>query len=200
MEAFIPTIISEGVYKASGSSFMAFLHHMQEMAAIELCLKGYEKKHPKARHICYAWQLCEMQKAHDAGEPKHSAGTPILNALKRHRLQDSLLVVVRYYGGTPLGIPGLIKAYESAAEAAIAANQLSLLVRGQNYCCRVQENAISAFIETTTQFQGRILKRTYSQGHHFILFIPEENYKQLEKALNSEYPRVQLELHLATDF
>jgi uncharacterized YigZ family protein len=200
MEAFIPTHTSEGHYKASGSSFLAFLHPIQELDSIDIVLKAYEKEHPKARHICYAWQFGETHKAHDAGEPKHSAGTPIFHVLKRHSLQDSLLVVVRYYGGTPLGIPGLIKAYETSAEEAVAANNLVPLVRGKNYSCQVSEVAISPFLQAINQHQGRILKRSYSQGHLFLLFIPDETIQIVEKALRALYPAVHLELYLATDF
>ncbi len=92
----------------------------QEAAA---ALASLWQQHPQATHICYAYRLgnqAEHFRASDDGEPKHSAGAPILNQLRRAKMTQALVAVVRYYGGTKLGVPGLVRAYGAAADAALA--------------------------------------------------------------------------------
>ncbi len=118
------TALGEGGYKEKGSKFLAFAFPVQSEAEIALHLEALATKFYDARHHCYAWRLGPdgvKHRAADAGEPNHSAGTPILNALKSRELYDTLVVVVRYFGGTKLGIPGLIEAYGSAAGDALDA-------------------------------------------------------------------------------
>jgi len=76
-------------------------------------------KHPKARHIAFAYVLCGTAKTNDDGEPKGTAGLPIFNVISRRNLQNVVVVVVRYFGGILLGKGGLIRAYGKAAGMAI---------------------------------------------------------------------------------
>lgn len=118
------TALGEGAYKEKGSKFLAFAYPVQSEAEIAAHLEALAVKYYDARHHCYAWRLGPdgvKHRAADAGEPNHSAGTPILNELKSRELYDALVVVVRYFGGTKLGIPGLIEAYGSAAADALDA-------------------------------------------------------------------------------
>jgi uncharacterized YigZ family protein len=116
--------LGEGAYKEKGSKFLAFAFPVRSEAEIAAHLEALAAKYYDARHHCYAWRLGPdgtKHRANDAGEPNHSAGTPILNELKSRELYDALVVVVRYFGGTKLGIPGLIEAYGSAAADALDA-------------------------------------------------------------------------------
>jgi uncharacterized YigZ family protein len=115
---------AEGGYREKGSKFLAFAFPVRDEAEIGVHLAELAEKYYDARHHCYAWRLGpegKRYRAADAGEPNHSAGDPILNELKSRSLFDVLVVVVRYFGGTKLGIPGLIEAYGSAAAEALDA-------------------------------------------------------------------------------
>lgn len=116
---------AEGGYKEKGSKFLGFAFPVRNEAEIAAQLEALASKYHDARHHCYAWRLGpegKKYRANDAGEPNHSAGDPILNEIKSRALLDVLVVVVRYFGGTKLGIPGLVEAYGvSAAEALDAA-------------------------------------------------------------------------------
>jgi uncharacterized YigZ family protein len=115
---------TEGAYKEKGSKFLAYAFPVQNEQQIAQHLETLQTKHYDARHHCYAWRLGpegKKYRANDAGEPNHSAGDPILNELKSRQLFDVLVVVVRYFGGTKLGIPGLIEAYGTAAADALNA-------------------------------------------------------------------------------
>jgi uncharacterized YigZ family protein len=107
-----------------GSKFFGFLMPAATRIDIDRELKVLHSRYPDATHHCYAWRLMEetlQEYGADAGEPSGTAGAPILNALREASLVNVLLVVVRYYGGTKLGKPGLIHAYSETASACIAA-------------------------------------------------------------------------------
>lgn len=113
---------SEGVYREKGSRFLAFAYPVSTEGEIRECIDRLEKKYFDARHHCYAWMLGpekQLFRAHDAGEPNHSAGDPILGQIRSKDLTNVLVVVIRYFGGVKLGVGGLITAYRSAAENAL---------------------------------------------------------------------------------
>lgn len=113
---------SEGSYKEKGSKFLGFAFPVQSEEEVKLRLKELKKQYFDARHHCFAYILGPEKtkyRAFDDGEPNHSAGDPILGQLRSKNLTNVLVVVVRYFGGTKLGVGGLISAYKTAAEAAL---------------------------------------------------------------------------------
>lgn len=114
--------LSEGLYKEKGSKFLGFALPVQTEKEVDEHLKWYRKKYYDSRHVCYAFALGKdglHYRASDGGEPSNSAGAPILGQIRSNNLTNILVIVVRYFGGTKLGVPGLIHAYKSAAEDAI---------------------------------------------------------------------------------
>jgi len=114
---------SEGNYKEKGSRFLAFAFPVEDDEQIKEHLAALRKKYYDARHHCYAWMLGydgEKFRANDDGEPSHSAGDPILGQIRAHNLTNVLVVVVRYFGGTKLGVGGLVNAYRTAAAEALS--------------------------------------------------------------------------------
>jgi uncharacterized YigZ family protein len=114
---------TEGLYKDKGSKFIACAHPVKDLEEIKFQLDLLKGEHPKARHICYAYRLGfspEDSRAHDDGEPAGSAGKPILNTILSHNIHFTLVAVVRYFGGTLLGVPGLIHAYKEASLDALS--------------------------------------------------------------------------------
>jgi uncharacterized YigZ family protein len=113
---------SEGSYKEKGSKFLAFAYGVKNEDMVKQHLDALKKAHHDARHHCYAWRL-EPELTHyrvnDDGEPSGSAGKPIYGQIVSRDLTDILVVVVRYFGGTLLGVGGLINAYRSAASDAL---------------------------------------------------------------------------------
>ncbi|MEP7171388.1 MAG: YigZ family protein [Bacteroidota bacterium] len=113
---------SEGYFRDRGSKFIAEAFPVSTEQEIKKVLIDTKKKHPKANHHCYAWRLTPDKtvfKCSDDREPTGSAGRPILNAILSNDLTGILIIVSRYFGGTLLGVPGLINAYRSAAQDAI---------------------------------------------------------------------------------
>jgi len=114
---------SEGLFRDKGSKFIAYSYPFTDENTLKDILGEIKSNHPKARHHCYAYRLSmdrSVFRVNDDGEPAGSAGRPILNTLLSNDLTNILVVVVRYFGGTLLGIPGLINAYKTATQEAIA--------------------------------------------------------------------------------
>lgn len=113
---------TEGLFKDKGSKFIAYAYPFHDTAQLKDILSEVKALHPKARHHCWAYRLStdrSVFRINDDGEPSGTAGRPILNVLLSRDLTNVLVIVVRYFGGTLLGVPGLINAYKSATMDAI---------------------------------------------------------------------------------
>lgn len=115
---------AEGIFRDKGSKFIAYAFPMAEEEAFREHLTEVRALHPKARHYCWAYRLSpdrQVFRINDDGEPSGSAGRPILNVLLSYDVTNVFVVVVRYFGGTLLGVPGLINAYKTATKEALEA-------------------------------------------------------------------------------
>ena len=129
MEDIFRTIAApaEGIYKAKGSKFLSFAHRVSDESSIKEQLVILKKEYYDARHHCYAWRLGPDKtryRINDDGEPSGTAGKPIYGQILSRDLTDVLVMVVRYFGGTKLGVSGLIQAYRSAASEALDASRI----------------------------------------------------------------------------
>lgn len=121
---------AQAVFKDKGSRFLAFAFPVRDEQQVKECLEPLKKKYYDATHHCYAWRLGpegELFRANDDGEPSGTAGKPILGQMLSNELTNTLIVVVRYFGGTKLGVPGLINAYRESAREVIAAAEVVTL-------------------------------------------------------------------------
>lgn len=108
---------AEGLFKDNGSRFISFAFPVETEEEVKNIVGDLKKKYHDARHHCYAYRLGYLGdkfRANDDGEPSSSAGRPILGQIDSRGLSDVLVVVVRYFGGIKLGIPGLIRAYKTS--------------------------------------------------------------------------------------
>lgn len=113
---------SEGLFRDRGSKFIAYAYPIRAEDEVRDLLANLRSAHPKARHFCWAYRLSpdrSIFRIQDDGEPSGTAGRPILNTMLSADVTNLLVVVVRYFGGTLLGVPGLINAYKSAAAEAL---------------------------------------------------------------------------------
>jgi len=110
------------VFKEKGSKFLGYAYPLSSQEEADTILQAQKKEHPKARHWCYAWQLGVEKpvfRYNDDGEPNNSAGKPIYGQIQSFNVTNVMLVVVRYFGGTKLGVGGLVTAYKTAAKMAL---------------------------------------------------------------------------------
>lgn len=115
----IQSPVEDTLLKEKGSKFIGFAYPVDTDADVREKLTFIKEQHPKATHHCYAFRLGlkgENYRANDDGEPSGSAGLPIFNQLLAHEITNTLVIVVRYYGGTKLGVGGLVKTYKESAK------------------------------------------------------------------------------------
>ena len=113
---------AEAIFKERSSKFLCYAFHVESEEEIAACLEPLYKRYYDATHHCYAWRLGpfgERFRANDDGEPSSTAGKPILGQLLSREITNCLIVVARYFGGTKLGVPGLIAAYKESAAAVL---------------------------------------------------------------------------------
>lgn len=127
---------SKGIYKELGSKFLAFAHPVETEEEAKNIIAALRKEYFDARHHCFAWRLGltgEPYRFSDDGEPSSTAGRPIHGQLLSQELSDILVVVVRYFGGVKLGVPGLIRAYRTATQDALANATIIEKVTGEHF-------------------------------------------------------------------
>jgi len=116
---------SEGIFRDKGSKFIGYVYPILSEIEVKPIIAKLRAEHNKANHFCYAYRLTpdrNVFRVNDDGEPSGTAGRPILNCLLSEDITNVLIVVVRYFGGTLLGVPGLINAYKTASIEAIKAS------------------------------------------------------------------------------
>ncbi len=113
---------SDGLYKEKGSKFLAFAYPVASEEEVKSVLESYRSKYHDARHHCFAFRVGItdiLERSNDDGEPSGTAGKPILGQLHSFELTNIMVVVIRYFGGTKLGVGGLINAYKTATREAL---------------------------------------------------------------------------------
>ena len=127
---------SEGLFKDNGSRFIALAYPVETEEEVKEIVASLKKEYHDARHHCYAYRLGykgDRFRANDDGEPSGSAGRPILGQIDSLGLSDILVVVVRYFGGIKLGIPGLIRAYKTSTADALSRAEIVEKVAGKTF-------------------------------------------------------------------
>ncbi len=118
---------AEAIFKDKGSKFLGYAYPIKSEKEVAPIILKLKENHHKARHWCYAWRLGVENssfRANDDGEPNNSAGQPIYGQILSFELTNVLIVVVRYFGGTKLGVGGLISAYKTAANLALTESKI----------------------------------------------------------------------------
>lgn len=126
----------EGLFKDNGSRFISLVFPVETEEEVKRIVSDVRKEYHDARHHCYAYRLGldgDVWRASDDGEPAGSAGRPILSEIDSAGLKDILVVVVRYFGGIKLGIPGLVRAYRTSTADALSRAGIVEKVAGSWY-------------------------------------------------------------------
>lgn len=155
---------SSGIYKDKGSKFLAFAYPVRCETEIKDIISRIKKEYYDARHHCYAYRLGykgDIWRFNDDGEPSSTAGKPIYGQLLSNRLSDILVVVVRYFGGIKLGVPGLIKAYKSAAQDAIAQAQIIEKTATENITFRFYYENMNSVMKILKDMNTEIIRQDF---------------------------------------
>ncbi|MEM6343143.1 MAG: YigZ family protein [Bacteroidota bacterium] len=178
-----------GVYKDRGSRFFAFAFPLRELSEVDAQIQAVKKEYHDARHHCTAYRLgakAETSYANDDGEPSHSAGTPILAAIRSFELTDTLVVVVRYFGGTKLGMRGLIEAYRTAAELALEEAEKVAIIQRVHFELTFGYERTSALNRILHPFEFEVVSANYTDICQQHLAVKEEIFSQVKARLENE--------------
>ena len=169
-------------FKDRGSRFIAYAYPIQSPADFKERLLQTKKEHPKAEHHCFAYKIGVdglQFRSGDDGEPSGSAGRPILGQLESKELTNAAVIVVRYFGGALLGVPGLINAYKTATALAL---QLIPIVQKPvevSYELNFDYTLLNEVILVVKQFQCRILEQDLQLFCRMILGIPKNRMEEV---------------------
>ncbi|HOZ96914.1 MAG TPA: YigZ family protein [Niabella sp.] len=163
-------------FKDRGSRFIAMAIPIKSIAEFKTKLAEIKKEYPKATHYCYAYRIGldkNLFRVSDDGEPSGSAGRPILSQIDSKEVTDVLIVVVRYFGGSLLGVPGLINAYKSSAVLALQVTPLvrkPVLLRYELHFDYTQMNTIMTIVK---QLECEVIKQEMQLFCQMIIGIPK---------------------------
>ncbi|MBN2614956.1 MAG: YigZ family protein [Bacteroidales bacterium] len=180
---------SEGLYKEKGSKFIAHVFHVESEEEIKDSLNQIKKLYYNARHHCYAYRLNpenEQFRSNDDGEPSGTAGKPILNQILSYELFDVLVVVVRYFGGTKLGVSGLIRAYKSATIDALEQTEVIQKTITRKVNVRFEYVLLNDVMRIIKEEDLTILKQQFDNTCFMLL----EVQKNREEIIKSKFDKI----------
>jgi len=174
---------SEGFYKEKGSKFISYAYPIRSQIEIKEKMSLLKKQYHDARHHCFAFIVKEnnldVVRANDDGEPGHSAGDPILGQIKSFGLENVLIVVIRYFGGTKLGVSGLIHAYKTAAEnALLQAEIVTITIKMDIEICYPYDKT-NDVMRLSSEFEIEIIDQGFEQECKIIGKILPSKYEDL---------------------
>jgi uncharacterized YigZ family protein len=174
---------STAEFKDRGSRFIAYAFPAADAAEVKTRLQQVKKEHPKAEHHCYAYRLGVdglQFRAGDDGEPSGSAGRPILGQIDSKGLTNTVVVVVRYFGGTLLGVPGLINAYKTATAFALQLVPIVSKPVEIRYTLNFDYTQLNDVMQVVRQHQMRVIGQETQLFCRMVVGIPKN---RLEEAL-----------------
>ncbi|HVV05313.1 MAG TPA: YigZ family protein [Puia sp.] len=187
-EDFYYTIEKEATaeFKDRGSKFIGYAIPVGSVADFSEKLKEVKKLHPKATHHCFAYRLGldgNVYRVSDDGEPSGSAGRPILGQIDSKGLVNVLVVVVRYFGGTLLGIPGLINAYKSAAALALQTTPLVQKQVEQELVVQFDYTQLNEIMRVVKQYNGRVIRQEMQLFCSMTIGVPRNRGAEVQYLL-----------------
>lgn len=182
---------SEGLYTEKRSKFISIAIPVEEEAQALEVIQAVRKEYYDARHVCWAYRIGKgepVERYNDDGEPSSTAGKPILGQILSSGLTDLLIVVIRYFGGVKLGTGGLIVAYRSAAEDALAHNEMVEHTLYSKYHLTFPFDLINPVMMLLRQCQAETLDSDAStEGHIWVVQVPNQLVAEFETESNKLY-------------
>ena len=177
---------SEGVYKEKGSKFYGFAIPVQSVQEVKEHLESLRKENLGCVHVCYAYCLGSNKedfRYSDDGEPSNSAGAPIYGQIKSFDLTNILIAVVRYYGGTKLGVGGLINAYRTAAKEAIVNATISNDEDRNIFEVTFTYEAMPFVMNVVKNSDCKITEQDFQTSPRLKLSVPVSNERLLDRLI-----------------
>lgn len=166
---------SQSIFRDRGSKFIAHLYPISKKEEALEYVASLQKEHPKANHVCYAYRIGqsgEEYRINDDGEPSGSAGRPIYNELLSNEITHVLCAVVRYFGGTKLGVPGLINAYKQSAREAITVNQKKIVTLTSQLTLTYTQEDVGSIYKILKRLGINQISQAWADQPQLIIEVP----------------------------
>lgn len=166
----------EVLFKDKNSKFFGYAFPVTSEEEIKLYIEELKKKHHQARHWCYAYQIGKFEndyhfRANDDGEPNNSAGMPIYGQIQSFDVTDILIVVVRYFGGTKLGVSGLINAYKTAAQMTLEVSKIVSRTINVEYAVSFEYKHMNTVMRIVKEKQLNVINQTLELSCELIISV-----------------------------
>tara|TARA_B100001540_G_C15579037_1_gene538659 strand:- start:122 stop:739 length:618 start_codon:yes stop_codon:yes gene_type:complete len=186
---------SSDEFKIKGSLFKSYTFEVNNTLDVKKYISQLEKKFPDASHICYAYRICNIdnldmfynpeiiESFNDDGEPSSTAGKPILNVLKKSKVVNRIVFVIRYFGGTKLGINGLIESYKYAAELVILNTNYQKWILYKNIDLNFEYKFNKSIKSLISDYEGKIIKSNFTESIFLRVKIPNKNLNHFKNKI-----------------
>ncbi len=181
---------SEILLKEKASKFFAYSFPILSETDVETAIDSLKSKHSKAGHFCYAWQMGENYehfRVNDDGEPSNSAGMPILGQLQNFEMTNTLVVVVRYFGGTKLGVGGLISAYKTSAKMALEASKIITKTINLEFDVICEYDKMNLVMRLVKEYDLDILSQDLKLNCKFKISVRKKDFEAIYKKFDNVF-------------
>jgi len=181
---------SEILFKEKASKFFAYSFPILSETDVETAIDSLKSKHSKAGHFCYAWQMGENYehfRVNDDGEPSNSAGMPILGQLQNFEMTNTLVIVVRYFGGTKLGVGGLISAYKTSAKMALEASKIITKTINLEFDVICEYDKMNLVMRLVKEYDLDILSQDLKLNCKFKISIRKKEFEAIYKKFDNVF-------------
>ena len=178
---------SSGLYKEKGSRFISYIFPVHSLEDVKVKLEHVKKIEHSSSHQCYAFVLNpdkSAQKANDDGEPSSTAGKPILGQILSNDLTNTLIVVVRYFGGIKLGVSGLIRSYKTAAAEAINNSEKIIKIIKEYYEISFKYSQMNDIMRIVKEYNLEIINTDFQLECKLIFAVQRSNADLVKSAFN----------------
>lgn len=180
----------EVLFKEKGSKFFGYAFPVSSEENIKEHIENLKKQHHSARHWCYAWQLgknYEHYRANDDGEPSNSAGMPIYGQLQSFDVTNILVVVVRYFGGTKLGVGGLIQAYKTTAQMALETCKIVEKTIDENFLLKFEYPEMNIVMRILKDEDIHLVQQKMEMGCEFQIAVRKKDAERIFELFENTY-------------
>ncbi len=180
----------EVLFKEKGSKFFGYAFPVLSEEDVKENIENLKKQHHSARHFCYAWQLgksYEHYRANDDGEPSNSAGMPIYGQLQSFDVTNILIVVVRYFGGTKLGVGGLIQAYKTTAQMALETCKIVEKTIDDNFLLKFEYPEMNTVMRIIKDEDINVVHQKMELGCEFQIAVRKKDAERIFELFENTY-------------
>ena len=180
----------ETLFKDRNSKFFGYAFPVLNEDDVKDALEELKKKHHSARHFCYAWQIgieTISYRANDDGEPNNSAGMPIYGQIQAFEVTNILIVSVRYFGGTKLGVGGLINAYKNSAQLALEASEIVAKTIDIHFQLSFGYDVMNKVMRIIKEKQVTILSQILELECQYIISVRKKDAKEIFEIFTNLY-------------